>query len=302
MLLLNSETWKNFRERIRRVVGILDPILGIRSWGLVFYGALPSSLSLIGFLEIKDIKFPSVKGAMAVVLVSLLPLLVTFLLVRAREGEWYLTEDHLNLRSCITTLLILLSTTMVSGSAGFIRGASFSREYVTQSFLFGVASLVISSSLFATVLTKAADLPGLPSVAFLDSLTKIREQLRGIRNSAIWGDCTPETLNEVKAASNDLVEELKAARKKSRNGLAKQGLKLIQADLEQFNFALHYIETSPTQNQREPRWKKYFEAVHALPDSQKHAPEKGVATLSDSEKREIVCQALRRLSELNLGG
>jgi|GEM_PF-7011715 len=301
-LLPNSKTSKNIRVRIRRFVGLLDPILGIRSWGLIWYGALPSSLSLIGFLEVRDIKFPSVKGAAPVLLVSLLPLLVTFLLVRGREREWYLTEDYLNLRSCVTTLLIVLSTTAVSGSAGIIRGVNFSRDYMTQSFLLGVASLVISSSLFATILTKGADLPGLPSVAFLTSMTKVREQLRGIRNSAIWSECTPQTLNEVKACSNNLAEELRAARKKSGNVLAKQGLELIQTDLGWFDIVLQDLESSDTKTQRQLRWKKYFETVQTSSYAEMPNIEKDIESLSESQKQETACQALRRLSELNLGG
>lgn len=85
----------------RETVATVDLYVGLRSWGLILYGALPASLAMLGFLDVKigkvDDLFPFLLPA------SALPVLLTFLLIRARQKEWYLTTDHLNLRSAITT-------------------------------------------------------------------------------------------------------------------------------------------------------------------------------------------------------
>src|SRR5438552_16300139 len=91
---------------------LLDQLLGLRSWGLILYGALPASLSLLGIL---DVKVGSLDKLLPILLVSLLPLSLTFLLIRARQRDWYLTTDYLNLRSSITTFLIVVSATLISG-------------------------------------------------------------------------------------------------------------------------------------------------------------------------------------------
>ena len=258
-------------------IEVFDQTLGLRSWGLIIYGALPACLSLLGFLEIK-VALNDKPGP--ILLVSFLPLFVTFLLVRAREREWYLTNNHLNLRSAITTILIVLCATSISGAAGIIR-----QKYVfslanltdrghmmamTESFLFGIASLVISSTLFATVLTKGAELPGLPSSAFVSAIAKIRQQLIAIQNSTVWAQfndaANTQILDDLNSEGAKLMTDLQLALSQPGHKLAKRslGLNSLQSDIVVFTQSIAYIKDGEIPDTILFRWQTYFADFKSL--------------------------------------
>jgi hypothetical protein len=167
-----------------------DQILGLRGWGLILYGSLPANLALLGALEVKLGDVAAVQKYL--IPVSFLPVFVTYLLIKNRQAAWFLTRDFLIARSLITTGLILILSTIISGASGVLRGrytfsGSGSRWLGTsEAYLFGVASLVITSTLFMTVLSKDSDLPGLPSSKFVELLREIRADLRKVKLSPIW--------------------------------------------------------------------------------------------------------------------
>ena len=95
---------------------LLDYVTGYRALGLVLYGLLPSSVTAIGVIEVREIQgwwSLAFLGLLAVV-----PLLVLYLLVRQRLASWYLTDDLLWLRSAILTLLTLIFATGVAWAGG----------------------------------------------------------------------------------------------------------------------------------------------------------------------------------------
>lgn len=251
----------------------LDQMLGLRAWGLILYGALPASLSLLGVVEIKVAQVDRVGRMLIVMLVvSLLPMIVTFLLVRTRQKEWYFTTDYLFLRSIITTLLIVIAATLIAGASGIIREKyQFSPLDLTnqnqlaafaESFLFGIASLVISSSLFATILTKGADLPGLPASGFISAIAKMRQQLIALQNSQIWQKYDynegTKVFDDLRQTYDDILKDLEAALSQPGNKLAKRGLQPLRAQLDVFARSMTEIKDGQIKDTIEFRWRVRF--------------------------------------------
>lgn len=288
-----------------------DYVLGLRAWGLILYGALPANLALLGVLEVKLVKVTDLKLLALLLPLSVVPLFLVFLLIRGRHREWYLTTDFLNLRSALHVLVILLLATLVFGlSAVVFKGyklaplallacdlrqleACWPLKGVVESFLFAVGSLVLSSTLFMTLITKGGDLPGLPTSEFTTQLGVIREKLRRIQAAPAWkvegGDC----LRDVADEAGKLLADLHAV---SGNRLAKESLRPVEEDLQHFIAAAEYID-GPAERRHGPavrrqNWVRYFAPARSL-------------TKRQSEDREFyrdAYAAVWRLRGLKLGG
>jgi hypothetical protein len=288
-----------------------DQILGLRSWGLILYGGLPASLSLLGFVKVENIRLGAASSKwLPILLISLLPLLITFLLVRAREKEWYFTEEYLNLRSSITTLLVLLCATAISGVAGMIRGEYvFSLSRITdqahmnalaESYLFGIASLVVSSTFFAIIITRNSDLPGLPSVAFVGSIGKIREQLIAIQRDPIWEGNEPandaNAFGDLKARADNLAKDLQTAMLRPGDKLAKRGLAPLRSDVILFAQSVIAVKEGQSESLILIRWKIRFADLD-------NSQDRTLEHLRNSRQGIIdEYRALQRLKSLRLGG
>jgi hypothetical protein len=289
--------------------GALDQVLGLRSWGLILYGALPACLSLLGFIEIK---VGIIDRPILILLVSSLPLFVTFLLVRAREREWYFTDNYLNVRSAVTTLLIVLCSTGISGAAGLIRHKyDFSptnlldqahMSALTECFLFGVASLVISSTLFATILTKGADLPGLPSSAFVSAVGKIRQQLIALQTSPFWEEDdfrkSIGILNDLNTDGVAIMEDLTVALSQPGHRFAKKSLRLrsLESDLMVFNQSVTWIKDGEIPATILYRWRVYLVDFVGLEGDELENLK------TDRDRHKTSYEVLQRIRGLRLGG
>jgi hypothetical protein len=285
-----------------------DYFLGLRAWGLILYGALPANLSLLGVL---DVKLAKVADLVLLLPLSVVPLLLVFLLIRSRQRDWYLSTDFLNFRSALHALLILLLATLIFGLSGLVlKGYKFAPQAlaacdcsrlaacwplkgIVESFLFAVGSLVLSSTLFMTIMTKGGDLPGLPTGEFTKQLGAIREKLRRVQSAPVWnvegGDCLKSVADEAKKLLGDL-------RAVSGNDLAKRSLRRVEADLGHFIKAADYIDgPAERRNQSEVRaqnWALYFAPPESLSRRQS----------DDRDAKRDAYAAVRRLKGLKLGG
>jgi hypothetical protein len=283
----------------------MDQMLGLRSWGLILYGALPACLSLLGFIEIK---VGEIGRPQWILLIGCLPLFVTFLLVRAREREWYFTDDYLCLRSAVTTALIVLCATAIAGVAGIIRQKyvfSFPHlpdrgQALAECFLFGIASLVLSSTLFATVLTKGTDLPGLPSSGFVGAIARIRQQLIAIQQSFIWKEYEADNkkFEDLNTEGTKLMAELRFALSQPGNRLAKKnlGLQPLETDIVIFVRSVTSIKDEEVADTKEFKWQAYFADFSDLKGDQ-------LENLTNERNRyKASYEGLKRIKSLHLGG
>lgn len=276
----------------------LDHLFGVRAWGLVLYGALPANLALLGVVEVKLAK---VANLFVLVPVTLIPLLLTFLLIRGRHREWYLTTDLLNVRSVIVTLLIILIATLISGLSGVIHGkyrfSSISMlgtaEYVrivVESFLLGAGSLVLTSTLFMTIMTKGGDLPGLPPSDVVKQIASIRGKLRQLQSAPIWTDPLADNRKEEATKLKELLEELYSI---PGNRLAKMSFERIETSVRRYIEAVETIENVRGDQAKRLNWIPHFASAQLLTEGER---------LDRSDMEYATHTSLQYLRGLKLGG
>jgi hypothetical protein len=163
----------------------------IRGWGLILYATLPSGLALLNILDIKTTEVPFQPVQL---LFPIIPLLVLYVLIQNKQKKWFLKRKYLKRRTIFSLVLILILTTSICGISLLITThyqMSFTWEGlkgVWQAFLMSVSSLVISATLFLTILTKKEDLPGIPSIEFTIKNTEIKNGLIQIKYIMNEGD------------------------------------------------------------------------------------------------------------------
>ena len=275
----------------------LDRIVGLRAWGLILYGALPSNLALLGALKVEigrsETLLPFLLPA------SILPIFLTFMLIRARHGDWYLTIDFLILRSVVTTIMILLLATSICGFSGIIRGkyslgipdSLDECTAIAESFLLAIVSLVLSSTLFIAVLTKNSNLPGLPSDDFVKLMTEIRSNTRKIKGSDIWKKYIPLDDNELIKVAEEVKHDIDQAFVCTGNHLAKRSLEPIREDIIELIEVLVEIRDGGSEEARASKWRIYFAHPEVLSSAEK--------PFRASKKEQVA--SLERLKRLKLG-
>ncbi len=84
----------------------IDEFIGLRGWGLILYGVLPSNLAFLGIL---DTKLPDIDKFSVILILgaSITPLFFIFILISNQNKKWYLTKDRFGIRSLTITFLIV---------------------------------------------------------------------------------------------------------------------------------------------------------------------------------------------------
>ena len=183
---------------------LLDKIFGIRAFGLIFYGVLPSILFLIGILEVKVYNINESAHFLIIILIFLIIILIfIFSLIRNRLKGFYLTTDYLNHRSFMITAITLSISTAIFGLSGVLQGKYvfviphnwndgmdlLKSEPNFEPILLAVASLLVASTVFLTIVTKEVDLPALPPSKFIKLISDIQSDMKLLQNNPIWGEC-----------------------------------------------------------------------------------------------------------------
>ena len=241
----------------------LDYLLGYRAWGLVLYGALPSSLAALGVLKVDKINDLTDGRVLFLALLAATPLLVMFLLVRQRLGAWYLLSNWLWARSVVITLMVLGLSTIVSWAAGMLEvsdGKCCETDAWTDALRLGIVALVASSALFMTAIKETGGLPALPSRELVSDLGSLRESLVQIQRDDIWTKAPPradtetalEPLECLRIEAQDAATKL-AARYSRRSG--EQTLyDRLSENLTELKTALEDVALLPQ------KWSDYFSA------------------------------------------
>jgi hypothetical protein len=260
---------------------LLDLIFGFRAFGLILFALLPSNLALIGSLEVKVGALDKIPPII-VVFSSLIPIMIIFLLIRSKHKEWYLDTSLLNVRSGAHTLVILILSTAICGISGIINGrytfeiqdiflrlSNISFETfntlewnkcspIIESFLLAVASLVLSSTLFLTILTKEGNFPLLPSAEFVESLKKVKMDIQKLQRDNIWKEAYTkvEDYDRLIKLSKGIIEELKKSG--DLNFFAKGLLKSAEENMISFLESLDDIKDNCNGSGIRIKWGEYF--------------------------------------------
>ncbi len=251
----------------------LDNIIGLRAWGLILYGVLPSNLALIGALEVKIGNINEL-NPFYFIPASILPIFLLFMLIRGRHKEWYLTTDFLNLRSAIVTIIILILATLISGISGIIHNRytvgipqSWSwNEWtaIAEPFLLAVTSLVVSSALFMTAIAKESNLPGLPTVEFVKFMEELQRKVRYAKSSKIWENYINLYDDELIDLVKEIGQDLSKANTYAGNHIAIKSLEPLQKNVTNLIRVLEDVKTGGSGT-----WELYFEQESRLSEENK---------------------------------
>ena len=278
--------WKEFRRtRLATMYQIEEPfvvladhILGLRGLALILYGALPANLAVLGALKVVE---PTAKTEGWPILGLLaLPVVVTSLLIRHRQKEWYVSVAFLNIRSVVTTILILACSISIYAAAQMARGTwqlsplrpilnPHSFEVLRESILFGVLSLMVSSTLFMTLLSKGGDLPGLPSSKALATFATIRQELKTVQRDRIWAVCPEGEKTGLEGSVESLVEALEDRGKIGLPSFARASLEPLAAAVKDLDMIVKAIGERQDLDFRLLVWKVYFAPAEELTDGER---------------------------------
>lgn len=276
----------------------LDEFFGLRAWGLILYGALPSNLALLGVLEVKIGVIQGIVPLFFIIIASILPIFLIFLLIRDRHKKWYLTRNFLNIRSAITTIMILILATLIAGMSGLIHnrytiGIPQSWNWsewsaITESFLLAVASLVVSTTFFITALTEKTDLPGLPSSEFVKTIAKVRINMKKIKNGDFWNNSSRLDIKEQIKLAKEIKQYLDEINL-MENYIIKESSMQTYEDIIYLIKVLEEIRDDSNDESVQLTWNRYF-GTNLPPDQ---------ITRRSLNKEKF--DSVRRLKTLNLG-
>lgn len=197
----------------------LDYLLGLRGYGLIIYGALPASLGALGAFKAPDQAVLSSKIGLAVLpficCVALIPVVLTFVLVRQRLANWYLLPTFLNARAAVITIAIIIVSSLVCGANGLLVGnyrflslaawsaLSFGAKVrpVAECLLLSFAYLVGTNTLFLTVVKEDGNLPLLPGKQEVEDVCALRGHLVEIEKSDVQSKQPAQDEGEDKLAA-----------------------------------------------------------------------------------------------------
>ncbi len=282
----------------------LDKIFGIRAFGLIFYGVLPSILFLIGVLEVKIYNINEYAQFFIIMPIILITIFI-FSLIKNRLKGFYLTTDFLNIRSFMITVITLLISTVIFGLSGALQGkyviviphnwnesmGFLKSEPNFEPFLLAVASLLIASTLFFTVVTKEVNLPALPPVKFVKLITEVQDNMKLMKNHHIWKgyvSLEDDKLVDLTKKIEDLLSQ--AINIKISFNLQKS-LKQVHEDTINLIKVLKDIRSRSNDLSKEYTWRIYFGNQESLSSDQKKRRE------SMSE----IINSIERLKELKFG-
>lgn len=258
---------------------LLDHLLGLRTWGLILYGILPSNLALLGVLNVNIISFHEL-SIFTISAVSILPIIFLAMLVQDQNKKCYLYSDFIFFRSAIITFLILCLSTSIIGLSGVLNNkynigvpqnfADFTA--IIECFLSAVSSLVISSSFFILAITRKSDLPGLPSISFIELIGKLDREMRELIRFKDWNYYTDyenhyiEKIDEIEKTISE-INNLKG------NNLAKKSITELLKDILNLRECLKAIGSGPD-TKRKISWEIYFDVSCALSSEETDIREK----------------------------
>ena len=281
----------------------LDKFFGIRAFGLIFYGVLPSILFLIGVLEVKI--YNIIESAQFFIIIPIILITIfIFSLIRNRLKGFYLTTDFLNIRSFMITVITLLISTVIFGLSGVLQG-----RYVFvipnnlnegmdllksgpnfEPFLLAIASLLIASTLFFTVVTKEVNLPALPPVKFVKLVIEVQDNMKLLKNDPIWKEYVSMEDDKLIKLANKIEYLLSQAINIKISFNFQKSLKPVHDDIVNFINALESVKHNANEQLKKKTWEIYFANIISLSPDQKMR----------RERNNEICNSINRIKGLKL--
>lgn len=236
----------------------LDYIFGLRLITIILYGTLPSTLAILDVVNVK-INITN-QNLFFLIIIALIPSSILFLLIKNKLDKYYLMKDYSLCRAIFITLAIFVMSMLVVGLSRTINGyyrivglRELELQPLGESFILAIGSMVLTSTLFWTFLTKGdLELPGLPKKDFMSSIIKTREQLSKISKNGIFK--TVKVEEEVYRELESLVEQSKKNIKNiKKTYLARSMFKQLITDLNGLETSIY-----PVKQDSPNSWNRYF--------------------------------------------
>ena len=160
-----------------------------------------------------------------------------------------------------------------------------------EPFILAIASLLISSTLFFTVVTKEVNLPALPPVKFVKLIIEIQDNMKLLKNDQIWKEYVSMEDDKLIDLANKIEVLLNQAINVKISFNFQKSLKPVHDDIINLINVLYEVKTGVNDVSKEITWKIYFENQNLLsPDQIKRRESKNEMYIS-----------IERLKELELG-
>lgn len=281
----------------------LDKFFGIRAFGLIFYGVLPSILFLIGVLEVKI--YNIIESAQFFIIIPIILITIfIFSLIRNRLKGFYLTTDFLNIRSFMITVITLLISTVIFGLSGVLQGKYV---FVTpnnlnegmdllksgpnfEPFLLAIASLLIASTLFFTVVTKEVNLPALPPVKFVKLIIEVQDNMKLLKSDPIWKEYVSMEDDKLIDLANEIKNSLNQAITIKISFNFQKSLEPVHEDIINFIYVLEDVKRNANEELEKKTWEIYFANIISLSSDQKIR----------RERMNEICNSINRIKGLKL--
>lgn len=281
----------------------LDKFFGIRAFGLIFYGVLPSILFLIGVLEVKI--YNIIESAQFFIIIPIILITIfIFSLIRNRLKGFYLTTDFLNIRSFMITVITLLISTVIFGLSGVLQGKYV---FVTpnnlnegmdllksgpnfEPFLLAIASLLIASTLFFTVVTKEVNLPALPPVKFVKLIIEVQDNMKLLKSDPIWKEYVSMEDDKLIGLANKIEDLLRQAINIKISFNFQKSLEQVHDDIINFIYVLEDVKRNANEELKKNTWEIYFANIISLSPDQK----------TRRERKNENCNSINRIKGLKL--
>jgi len=214
---ISSITKRGLKRLLTKLFTILDYRLGIRSWGLVFYAAIPSILIVFGGNKI-EYNVVTQQSLLYICLLSMMPVILLFMRVRKYQTDWYYDRRYLNIRSAIISLIIIITNTIIiyydlslrksysANSYTIFCNLDFSGFYL-EAYIKGMMSLYVSLGVLF-FLKLPDDLPAIPTARLVNWLEDIRVNIR------YFEEANKSLMSSKYADENNFKERLKKTKEK----------------------------------------------------------------------------------------
>ncbi len=203
----------------------------------------------------------------------------------------------------ITTITLLIST-VIFGLSGVLQDKYvfaiphnwnecmniLKSEPNFEPFLLAVASLLIASTLFFTVVTKEVNLPALPPVKFVKLITEVRDNIKLLKTNLIWKEYVSMEDDKLIDLANKIEDLLNQAIKIKISFDFQKSLKPVHDDIINFIDVLEDVKHNANEESKKKTWEIYFANIISLSPDQK----------TRRERKNEICNSINRIKKLKL--
>jgi hypothetical protein len=159
-----------------------------------------------------------------------------------------------------------------------------------EPFLLAIASLLIASTLFFTVVTKEVNLPALPPVKFVKLIIEVQDNMKLLKSDSIWKEYVSMEDDKLIDLANKIEDLLSQAINIKISFDFQKSLKPVHDDIINFIYVLEDIKRNANEESKKNTWKIYFANIISISSDQK----------TRRGRKNEICNSIKRIKGLKL--